>query len=388
MITAAMLWKLQELALLLGIACTAGHPFGLSVHAWILIPAVFGAGLSTKRKAWVLLSLIGVFLPGLSVYERIIAGLLCAKTVCDAYKDRFVPQMNAVESAMKTLVMVDIVLLIALLMMENASEAGSTLLLCALLSLGSGLMLKRTLRHDPEVYDQPGFQAVNLVSAVTVVLAGCLITSEPVRTAMFLLIRWIWMRLFLPAVTLVVYALLVPFLLLGKLLDLLHFKAGSTMEETVQTIMEETNGFHLEDYEITVHERISLFIPLMVTLSVIVLILLYRSWRSTQAYHSTLPITATAENRAQSTADTGYGDVRKIRRLYRKYLKRAEKHAERVPSDTSLTISRKSAGIWPQEILEEMRSLYIRARYQGTATRKDAARMKELYNEIRREENR
>ena len=281
MITAAMLWKLQELALLLGIACTAGHAFGMTVHVWILVPAVFSAGLSTKRKAWVLLSLIGVCLPGLSVYERIIAGLLCAKTGYDAYKDRFIPQMNTVESAMKTLLMVDAVLLIALLMMENASEAGSALLMCALLSAGSGWMLKRTLRHDPDVYDQPGFQAVNLVSAAMVILAGCLITSEPVRASVFLLLRWIWMRLFLPAVTLAVYALLIPFLLLGKLLDLLHFKAGSSVEEMVETVMEETSGFHLEDYEITVHERISLFIPLMVTLAVIVLFLLYRSWRST-----------------------------------------------------------------------------------------------------------
>lgn len=80
----------------------------------------------------------------------------------------------------------------------------------------------------------------------------------------------------------------------------------------------------------------------------------------------------------------------KVRRQYRKYLRLcAERGTTLRPCDTSRDVMERAAGIRRSSSAaeEELRALYLRARYSGAADKADAARAKELLRQIR-EENR
>ena len=85
MITAALMWAMQEMCLLVGILCTAGWRSGLLIRPWLPLAAVCAFGLSVKYRPLVFLGALGILLPGLSAAERVTAALCLAKTVYDAY---------------------------------------------------------------------------------------------------------------------------------------------------------------------------------------------------------------------------------------------------------------------------------------------------------------
>ncbi len=74
-----------------------------------------------------------------------------------------------------------------------------------------------------------------------------------------------------------------------------------------------------------------------------------------------------------------------VRARYKKVLRLApvrRRHQEK--SDTSLDIRDSCAGRLDDEAVAELRELYIRARYQGYATKTEARRAKELYQRIKK----
>ncbi len=385
MISAAVLWAMQELSFLLGILCVALYPSGIVIPQWITLPAALGFGLSGKYPALICTGLLGCFLPGMTVPVRIIAVLVWLKCVYDMRKKRYVPDPAAVRSELKLLLQVYIVLFIIVLFMKEPGETGSRMLSFGLISGASGILLMRTLRHDPDVMDEPGFQVMNLLSVAGVFAAAYAGTREPVLHAVRSLGGFVYMRLFLPALTVMLYVVLYPLMWLGRLLDRLHFSFGSDMEEAVEIIMEEGPGLHFEDYEVTVRDRVSLFLPLMILLVLIVVFLLYRSRRSRRiVYQGTAAVTERTDRPERREALYG-SDVLRVRRIYRRYLKQLKKRGIGVdPGDTSDALMRKSPEAWPADRLAEMREIYLRARYRGVADARDVTRMKELYAEIRR----
>ncbi len=387
MITAALMWAMQEMCLLLGILCTAGWRFGLLIRPWLLLPAVCAFGLSVKCRPLVFLGALGILLPGLSAAERVTAALCLAKTVYDAYKGRCIPDTETVRRTMGTLVKVYAVLFVIVLFMEESSAITGNLLFCAALSLCAGLILLRTLRHDAAVYDQPVFQLVNILSLSLAVLLGSLLSSPAALRAAGSLLSFFWNRLLLPALTLITWTIALPLLMLGRLLDRLNIGFGHPLEETMEIIFEETQGMHFENYEVTVRDRISLFIPLMIVLVLVVLVMLYRHYRSVEPVRQADAPVQTTEEPSREEGITGRSDAVKVRRIYRKYLQRAAKKQIRLePADTSLRIQEKTGRLWPEDTLKEMRSIYLRARYRDKASRKDVSRMKELYAQIKRNE--
>ena len=387
MITAALMWALQELSLLLGILCTAGWRFGIVIRPWLLLPAVCAFGMSVKCRPLVFLGVVGVCLPGLSVPERVIAALCLVKTVHDAYRHRYIPDMTTVRQTLSTLWKVYAVLFVIILFLDDPNGAGSLVLACAMMSVSAGIMLMRTLRHDAAVYDQPLFQLVNILSLALALLVGWVLSSPAALRAAGSLLSFCWKRLVLPALTLLVWVIALPLLLLGRLLSRLNIHAGHPLEETMEIIFEETQGMHFEDYDVTVRDRVSLFVPLMIVLTAVVLVLLYRHYRSAEPVRQAEAPLQTAGDTPQEDRMSGRSDAARVRRIYRRYLQRTlRKQITLDPADTTLRIRKKTERIWPEDTLEEMRSIYIRARYKDRASRKDVSRMKELYTQIRKDE--
>lgn len=79
------------------------------------------------------------------------------------------------------------------------------------------------------------------------------------------------------------------------------------------------------------------------------------------------------------------GSAAAVRAAYRKYLKLcAAGGVSREPGDTSLDLLRRGAELFPQPEADELRTLYLRARYGESASREDAARARELLRQLRR----
>ena len=80
-----------------------------------------------------------------------------------------------------------------------------------------------------------------------------------------------------------------------------------------------------------------------------------------------------------------HGAVRKIRELYRKFLRLCRKNSvELKRSDTSSDIEKKSRSLFPEEESEAFREIYIRARYRGEADQKDAEEAADLLSGMKK----
>ena len=82
------------------------------------------------------------------------------------------------------------------------------------------------------------------------------------------------------------------------------------------------------------------------------------------------------------------GQVQGVRKQYRKYLNMIEKEGLEIgPDDTSEDIFEKAPDVLGGDAARELRSLYIDARYNGTADRAAADRAKELIREMKKEKS-
>lgn len=78
--------------------------------------------------------------------------------------------------------------------------------------------------------------------------------------------------------------------------------------------------------------------------------------------------------------------MERVRQQYRAFLRLCQKRGmELSPSNTSADIGQSAARVLGPDLpLEEIGALYRRARYQGTASRADAAQMKKLCAQVKR----
>lgn len=76
----------------------------------------------------------------------------------------------------------------------------------------------------------------------------------------------------------------------------------------------------------------------------------------------------------------------RIRRLYREFLRTCRKRGVRFgPSSTSGEINSQAVQVLGPELpLTDIRDIYRRARYQGQASRSDAARLRKLCDQVKR----
>ena len=87
---------------------------------------------------------------------------------------------------------------------------------------------------------------------------------------------------------------------------------------------------------------------------------------------------------ASTKKERSTSTVLQVRRQYRIFLKLYQAHGGRLEqSDTSQDILKRSSTLFPQnELMEEMREIYLMARYRNTASKSDLKRMKQINKEM------
>ena len=259
------------------------------------------------------------------------------------------------------------------------------------------LLFLRSIRHEPAVYLQPGFQAVN-AGVVAAVLAACaLLTSPPALGLM----AWVYGYLLVPVLLVLFMAVGMALSLLNPLIQLLAALARrSGVLEAIEEIMAKIgefggffqNAFGIPPAEVLLRSGGSLMAALAAALGIYVLRLFLRwlaqRWRERAGATDILPSRilpgqagppSRQERRSRS-------DVERVRQQYRAFLRLCQKEGmDLAPSSTSADIGRDAARVLGPDLpLEEIRELYRRARYQGAASRADAARMRKLCARVKR----
>ncbi len=266
----------------------------------------------------------------------------------------------------------------------------------SVLALVCSVILMRALRHDPKVYCGVRYQAVNLLSVGVAVGAAALLSTRTVLDACAAVLRSVYEWLVRPVLELLLSILLYIIQGVVWLFSALSLRKKEVDPEDIPQIdLSGTEEIFGDDIQIKEpSELLRMFgILLLVAVAVVLLVLFFRWLNRHKGYDGN---TAAAQEKreftdvVQKTArKKETSPVRKIRAQYRAFLKWCVSlniSVER--SSTSLDIHRKvSAASEKREPSQQIRELYIRARYAEEADRDDVRKMKQLCEQLKKTES-
>ncbi len=254
----------------------------------------------------------------------------------------------------------------------------------ALTALLSSILLLRTLRHSPEVYNQPRFHCINLLAVSVVPAAAYLLGSRTVISGIKAILLPIYRYVLTPLLMLLAW---IPMMMLQWILDL--FIPDSVQELDRKPEMME--GF--EEIQEVVSDfswvKILFLCVVAVTLLCAIIFLLRKIKPGTVVSESRQIFQTTYDTVAyeRHVSEQSSAAVASIRRYYRRFLKLCEKNGlRRKESSTSAEIDKMAKGIpGINEESAHIRQLYIRARYGSHASSEDTLQMRKLLAQVKRD---
>lgn len=260
----------------------------------------------------------------------------------------------------------------------------------ALLTAAASVLLMRSLRHEADVYLQPRYQMRNAAGVALLGLGALVLGSKwTLLAARFLAVN-LYEYVFIPLFTAAGMLIGVFFIWIPKLL---YF--GSTEDQWDPKEFSGDGGE--EEEELLAAASPELILQLLIAVAVVItlvtaFVLIYRWWRSREEggpeasplERRDLP--GAVRGQAGQRSLLGNSAVLRIRRLYREFLRTCRKRGVRFgPSSTSGEINSQAVQVLGPELpLTDIRDIYRRARYQGQASRSDAARLRKLCDQVKR----
>ncbi|MBQ8638586.1 MAG: hypothetical protein IJ468_05405 [Lachnospiraceae bacterium] len=265
----------------------------------------------------------------------------------------------------------------------------------ALMQTASSVLLMRSLRHEPMVYEQKRYQVINLVSIAAVFLVSWLISTDVVRNGLGLLISLFYEHVAAPLIMGISmaagYLVIGIIRIIGFLFDFLGIKGGDSNSNFVQELsFAPEEAVLLETGE--GNEIVGKILLAIVILAVIVLLVLFFRWLSTRETGERWELAAEEKRREgeassrEPQAERVLSSAAQVRRYYRKFLRLyLERGAYLHRSYTSQDVERNAKNVFSNhEAMEQMRELYIKARYSQKVQKEDVVLAKQLYRQIRK----
>ena len=257
-----------------------------------------------------------------------------------------------------------------------------------LITLTALVLLTRTLRHDPSVYNETRLVFVNLIAIVLVAGLALLTSSKWLWDG----VLWVLRILAMPIVYLMSWIAVGFTRLFMWLMSLLPDNPNQELpptefpEETDPTLPDglPVNG----DVQLpAVVERIITVVAMLIVVALIVLLFWFflkrrRASRYSKAGGSEERSRVDGNGPGRALSDPSA--VSAVRKAYQKYLKMCRKEGlERGAGDTSYDVALESTKYYPRENVEDLRELYVAARYDGAGGREEARRAKALVRHLR-----
>lgn len=253
----------------------------------------------------------------------------------------------------------------------------------AIISLFASVLLLRMLRHSPEVYLSKQYQAKNILLLSGMLAAAWILSSEFVLKGILNTCSFIYRSILLPILTFFITCMTAVIGLILKLFSWMNL-IEIDLNETDVSPSEGVNPFSdLAENPITGSQSIETILTIIgVIILIIAAFFFFRRLASSEkAEHVKLPgISIVKSKTSDSNREYSTSTVHQVRRQYRKFLKLYRFHGERIlASDTSANIAQKGGEIFlTPDMMDEIREIYIRARYNNQATRADLRKIKQI----------
>ena len=304
--------------------------------------------------------------------------------VLELYRQRQVFQLS-----WKTVVIFSI----AMVLSGNVDSVTNITLPYAAVMLISSILLMRALRHDPEVYCQKTYQLVNASALALIAVISLVLSSETMQNCYHSACSFLFRKVIQPVLELLLTACMTILGGLFQLLSFLPFLPDLSLSWQSVEITGESAGELLGNYQPGKESGRGFHIflcCLLVIICVLVLLGFFRWLNKRSGYRNTAVtrtvISQSSPIRESKKQEPESSSVRKIRNLYRDFLKWYSKHVRKTePSTTTLDIhqwTEASTGLG--ETSSRIRDLYINARYANKADSAQVHEMKELCSEMKK----
>lgn len=259
------------------------------------------------------------------------------------------------------------------------------------ITLAVSIMMMRSLRHDPAVFQQRSYQLFNGASICGIFLAAYIASLDIMLQGLLKLLGWIFHSFLEPILTL--FAQMIAFVVYLVIMILSKAGVGRLAENRAEDMSLEDFSAYIDDSILADanQDNDHILIIIGVILGVAVVFFFFR-WlaKSYRDKDGTAVVMESRQNIFESIngkkAKRRSG-ARSVRGIYRRFLKLCtSKGMEILYRDTSSDVEQKAAYYLPkEENIVQMRNIYIRHRYGGELEKEDVRRMKKLYQEIKGE---
>jgi len=330
-----------------------------------------------------------VLLPGRCISWAIVCGLFWAYAVYLAVTENYVPDADHQKKVFKATAAVCVVALIVLLIVSAGEQSFTICILSCFISLGTSALLLRSLRHEPEVYNSPSFQLIN--TGIMAVFAGAVIglSQRSVIGAVLSGIKTVYLAVARGLLYAVMFVIQGIQKLIEWLAELLKFRPHSLPPQPVQDITMQSTVF--DDIEPQGLPK-GVEIGLIVFGAILAAAILFAIFRALAGRRGNYQDEESGKERsfragpgAERRKDRSPGQqVKGVRRQYRKYLHYLKEQGVDIAAyQTSEDIETSVPEELRNESAAQLRSLYLKARYNGEVDEDAHQRAKELVHMIK-----
>lgn len=339
------------------------------------------------------LALLGLLLPGLESGGRVAVAAGAIYVLVLALRENYEPDWIQQKEVFSLFWKAFLLFILVALFFSKPELLWGASVPFALAGLTLSILLTRSLRHEKGVYCRLGYQTMNAFLVAAVLVLVLVLTSDAALVLGQMVTDFIGNFVFRPIFDVFIFITVVGEQIFAWIVSL--FEPMTPELPDLSPTPEPTPSFPPTDYSQAVGQPsppnqqagdISLVIILLL-LTAVVLFLLLKVKRGRHEDKA-----ADVEERCQGVAPPPKREeapsipaAAQVRVQYKKFLRLApvrRSHLEK--SDTSLDIRDACTGRLDDEAVAELRELYIKARYQGCATKTEAKRAKELYKRIKK----
>lgn len=265
----------------------------------------------------------------------------------------------------------------------------------ALIMLMCSVLLMRALRHDPKVYCRMRYQVINFSAVAVVVAVAGLLSTKTFLNGCAAVLKAAYSTLIQPVLEFLLNVLLYIIGGIAALFSWLSLGKGE-LEQKESPEMDLSGMEDILGEDVVLKEPSELLRTLgtilLVIAAIVVLVLLFR-WMSRRRGAEGAPVESGEQREAVEAAQRivkkkETSPVRKIRAQYRGFLKWcSEAGVQLERSSTSLDVHRQVDLVSSHgAVSEEIRELYIKARYADKADRDGVRTMKQLCDQVKKKD--
>lgn len=276
----------------------------------------------------------------------------------------------------------------------GAEEVAAVSVPYALIMLACSVMLLRALRHDEKVYCSRQYQVTNVLTVFLALAAAYFVSSKAVLNAVGAGLKAVYTAVLQPILALLLNLIVMVIWGIGWLWSLLPFGDGNMeFEHEIELDLSGNKEIIPDDLQLKEPSEVVKAVAIVLAVvAVVVLLVLFFRWLNRRG-ESDAKFLQTAEQREGieivriGRKEKETQPVKKIRAQYRGFLKWcADAGIHTQKTTTTLDVHRSISAVKGcGETSGKIRKLYIQARYADRADREAVKEMKQLCDQVKKE---